>query len=49
MPAHLYALGAIALWISLTTLRLSLRHIPPFLLTGMSLLMGSLLAAAVCT
>ena len=44
MPAHLYALGAIALWISLTTLRLSLRHIPPFLLTGMSRLLGSLLA-----
>ena len=44
MPANLYALGAIALWISLATLGVSLRHIPPFLLTGISLLIGSLLA-----
>ncbi|MEC5211956.1 drug/metabolite transporter (DMT)-like permease [Polaromonas sp. CG_9.5] len=44
MPANFYALGAIALWISLATLGVSLRHIPPFLLTGISLLIGSLLA-----
>ena len=44
MPANFYALGAIALWISLATLGVSLRHIPPFLLTGISLLLGSLLA-----
>jgi drug/metabolite transporter (DMT)-like permease len=44
MPANLYALGAIALWISLAALGVLLRHIPPFLLTGLALLMGSLLA-----
>ena len=44
MPANFYALGAIALWISLATLGVSLRHIPPFLLTGIALLIGSLLA-----
>lgn len=44
MPANLYALGAIALWITLAALGVSLKHIPPFLLTGIALLMGSLLA-----
>jgi drug/metabolite transporter (DMT)-like permease len=44
MPANLYALGAIALWISLASLGVLLRHIPPFLLTGVALLMGSVLA-----
>jgi drug/metabolite transporter (DMT)-like permease len=44
MPANLYALGAIALWVTLASLGVSLKHIPPFLLTGISLLMGSLLA-----
>jgi len=44
MPANLYALGAIALWITLASLGVSLRHIPPFLLTGVALLMGSTLA-----
>ncbi|MEO8015847.1 DMT family transporter [Polaromonas sp.] len=44
MPANFYALGAIALWITLATLGVSLKHIPPFLLTGIALLMGSLLA-----
>lgn len=44
MPANLYALGAIALWISLAALGLLLKHLPPFLLTGVALLMGSLLA-----
>ena len=44
MPANVYALGAIALWVTLASLGVSLRHIPPFLLTGVALLMGSLLA-----
>jgi drug/metabolite transporter (DMT)-like permease len=44
MPANLYALGAIALWASLAALGVSLRHVPPFLLTGIALLVGSLLA-----
>lgn len=44
MPANLYALGAIALWASLASLGVSLRHVPPFLLTGVGLLVGSLLA-----
>ncbi len=44
MPANLYALGAIALWATLASLGLSLQHIPPFLLTGVGLLLGSLLA-----
>ncbi|MBH2020514.1 MAG: EamA family transporter, partial [Burkholderiales bacterium] len=44
MPANLSALGAIALWVTLASLGVSLRHIPPFLLTGVALLMGSLLA-----
>jgi len=44
MPANFYALGAIALWISLAALGVSLRHIPPFLLTGIALLIGSMLA-----
>ncbi len=44
MPANFYALGAIALWVSLATLGVALKHIPPFLLTGISLLIGSLLA-----
>ena len=42
MPANLYALGAIALWATLASLGLSLQHIPPFLLTGAGLLLGSL-------
>ena len=44
MSANLYALGAIALWISLASLGVLLKHIPPFLLTGVALLFGSLLA-----
>lgn len=42
MRANLYALGAIALWATLASLGVSLRHIPPFLLTGMALLIGSI-------
>lgn len=42
--ANALALGAIALWASLATLGVSLAHLPPFLLTGLSLLVGSLIA-----
>ena len=42
MQANLYALGAIALWASLASLGVSLTHIPPFLLTGIALIIGSL-------
>ena len=38
------ALAAIALWATLAWLGLALSHVPPFLLTGMALLMGSSLA-----
>ena len=41
MPANLYALCAIALWASLAALGVSLTHIPPFLLTGVALIIGS--------
>jgi drug/metabolite transporter (DMT)-like permease len=44
MPANLYALGAIALWALLASLGVSLKHVPPFLLTGVALLIGSTLA-----
>jgi drug/metabolite transporter (DMT)-like permease len=44
MPANFYALGAIALWALLASLGVSLKHVPPFLLTGISLLVGSTLA-----
>ena len=44
LTAHLYALAAIALWASLATLGVSLSHVPPFLLTGISLMVGSVLA-----
>lgn len=44
MRANLLALGAIALWASLAALGVSLSHIPPFLLTGLSLLVGSMIA-----
>ncbi|WKB51877.1 DMT family transporter [Eleftheria terrae] len=39
--SHLCALGAIGLWASLATLGVSLSAVPPFLLTGLSLLIGS--------
>eukprot|EP01041_Mallomonas_annulata_P015733 gene15733-33221_t len=42
MQANLYALGAIALWASLASLGVSLTHIPPFLLTGIALVIGSI-------
>ncbi|CAN7187332.1 DMT family transporter [Acidovorax sp. LjRoot129] len=41
MQANLYALGAIALWASLASLGVSLTHVPPFLLTGIALMIGS--------
>ncbi len=39
--ANLYALGAIALWATLASLGVALSHLPPFLLTGVALLVGS--------
>jgi drug/metabolite transporter (DMT)-like permease len=44
MTANLLALGAIALWATLATLGVSLSHLPPFLLTGLALLIGSVVA-----
>ncbi len=44
MKANLYALAAVALWASLSALGVSLKHVPPFLLTGIALMMGSVLA-----
>jgi drug/metabolite transporter (DMT)-like permease len=42
--SDLLALAAIALWASLAALGLALSHVPPFLLTGLGLLIGSLIA-----
>jgi drug/metabolite transporter (DMT)-like permease len=39
--AHLSALGAIALWATLASLGVSLAQVPPFLLTGLALVVGS--------
>jgi len=44
MTAPLLALGAIGLWATLATLGVSLSHVPPFLLTGLALLIGSMVA-----
>jgi drug/metabolite transporter (DMT)-like permease len=44
MSANLLALGAVALWASLAALGVSLSHVPPFLLTGLALLVGSVIA-----
>lgn len=44
MKANFYALAAIALWASLAAIGVALRHLPPFLLTGIALLVGSTLA-----
>ena len=41
MSATLCALGAIALWASLASLGVALAHVPPFLLTGLALVIGS--------
>ncbi len=42
MHPNVFALGAIALWASLASLGVALNAVPPFLLTGMALLIGSL-------
>jgi hypothetical protein len=44
MKADLLALAAIALWGTLAPLGVKLTHLPPFLLTGLGLLVGSLIA-----
>ncbi len=44
MKGNLYALAAIALWASLSALGVALKHVPPFLLTGIALILGSALA-----
>ncbi len=41
MPASVYARGAIALWACLASLGVALAHVPPFLLTGLALVIGS--------
>jgi drug/metabolite transporter (DMT)-like permease len=41
MGSTLCALGAIVLWATLASLGVSLAHVPPFLLTGLALLIGS--------
>lgn len=41
MSSTLCALGAIALWATLASLGVSLVHVPPFLLAGLALLIGS--------
>lgn len=41
MPPTLYALAAIALWATLASLGTALAHVPPFLLTGLALIVGS--------
>ncbi|RZI78505.1 MAG: DMT family transporter [Variovorax sp.] len=41
---NLCALGAIALWASLASLGTALAHLPPFLLTGVALTIGSVLS-----
>jgi drug/metabolite transporter (DMT)-like permease len=38
---NVHALGAIALWATLASLGVSLQHVPPFLLTGLALVIGS--------
>ena len=44
MNANLLALSAIVLWASLAALGVSLSHVPPFFLTGVALLIGSVIA-----
>lgn len=39
---NLYALGAIAMWASVASLGVALQHVPPFLLTGLALVIGSI-------
>jgi hypothetical protein len=42
MTGTLCALGAIALWAMLASLGVALTHVPPFLLTGLGLVIGSI-------
>jgi drug/metabolite transporter (DMT)-like permease len=44
MRPNLFALGAIALWALLASLGVALKHVPPFLLTGLALVIGSVSA-----
>ena len=44
MKADLFTLGAIFLWASLASLATSLSNIPPFLLTGIGLIIGALVS-----
>lgn len=44
MKSDLYALAAILLWSVLALLGVELSHVPPFLLTGLALVIGSLIA-----
>lgn len=44
LSPNLLALGAILLWASLATLGVQLSHLPPFWLTGVALLIGSVMA-----
>ena len=44
MSANLLALVAIVIWASLAALGVALTHVPPLLLTGLALLVGSLIA-----
>jgi len=41
MSGAAFALGAIALWATLASLGVALAHVPPFLLTGLALVIGS--------
>lgn len=47
MKPELLALGAVVLWSTLATLSVALAHVPPFYLTGLALIGGSLLALPV--
>src|SRR5450755_3822128 len=42
MNGALFALGAIALWATLASFGVALAHVPPFLLTGLALVVGSI-------
>ena len=44
MQANFYAASAIGLWATLAALGVALEHLPPFLLTGIALMVGCLLA-----
>ena len=44
LPPALLALGAIALWGTLGAQGVALAHVPPFVLTGLALCVGGLLA-----